>query len=183
MSLFDALDWESDETRAARAADRHRKAEGLRVLRDYVPEAFEIIEHFEAARGQGSSWGIGGTSGDEFRCAYRWTDRGFEWTSSVSRGGDGQRITWAELRELVEDDALRHRAIEWSRSLTEVDAWRDRYRPFGLWPHPEMWHPSYFERDRARAGFAERMKAWRQIRGALSTAIAALEVDAEEDAA
>lgn len=182
MSLFDALEWESDETLAARAADRARKAEALLVLRDFVPEAFEVIEHFEAARMR-DSWGIGNLPEDEFRCSYRWTDRGFEWTSNVSNGGDRQRITWTELRELVEDDALRHRAIEWSRSLTAVDAWRDRYRPFELWPHPEMWHPTYFERDRAREGYAERMKAWSQMRGVLSTAIAVLEVDAEENAA
>lgn len=160
------LGWESDEARAARVS----QAEGLRVLRDFVPEALEIVVHLEHTPPR-TDFGIGH---DEtgYRCAYRWLARGFQWEV---KNQPLHTIAWPELDALLGDDVFREQVAVWSEGLRNVDAWRDRTRPFELWPSPEMWHPSYIEGDRARAGYAERMKAWRQVRAMLTGAIERLE--------
>lgn len=167
--LLDALadlGWESDEARAARV----HQAEALRVLRDFVPEALEIVVRLEQARARGSVFGAGH---DEtgYRCAYRWGERGFQWQAN---GGPLRTLTWAQLRELIGDDPRRVEVTVWSTRLREP-GWRDRYRPYELWPMPGEWHPSYLEGDRAREGYAARMRAWAQVQAILSAAIARLE--------
>ena len=81
----------------------------------------------------------------------------------VSGGGWYRRpahvLGWAELDEVALDprvDEIR----AWADALTAPDSWKDRYRPYELWPHPETWHPSYIDGDHERSGWPERRHAW-----------------------
>lgn len=69
-------------------------------------------------------------------------------------------MTWTELHQLIDDDPHLDEIRTWSESLTAIDAWRDRGRPFELWPNPERWHPSYISGDHERLGWVERLDAW-----------------------
>lgn len=150
-------------------ADRRRVADGLTCLRDVVPEALTAVARLEffytvVRRGSGRSgdWCYEfAPAGLRFDVAGRWDPE--RWPA--------QSLTWVELRGAVGDDPRLPAVAAWYRSVSAIDAWKDHTRPFELWPDPEGWHPSYLESDRRRAGYEDRLQAWRTVQAILTDAI------------
>lgn len=149
-----------EATEQAAAADSvRRQIDALTCLRDSVPDALHVLVHLDYWR-RADDRGCPGNSGE---WAYRIGRAGMDFVRKGTAGGwDRGRalIAWDELRDLLAGHPLRGQVVAWSESLTHPDAWRDRGRPFELWPHPETWHPSYIEGDHTRAGWDDRRHAW-----------------------
>lgn len=159
-----------------------RLVDGLTCLRDIVPEALEAVVYLR--EWQTHTLAVASKSLD--------TPAGSWWYKTSKAGlhferlGERDRstwplsrslvhlVTWAELAGLLGDDPRRAGIVAWSRSLVEP-AWRERMRPYELWPAPECWHPSYIAGDREDPGWPERIAAWRTLQAMCTDAITALE--------
>lgn len=161
------------------ATDTRRLVEGLTCLRDAVPEAMYVLLHLEYwlprdERGVGASGGWAYAirrNGLHFEHTDDW------WRGARSRGEQwgwnrqpARHLTWVELAEQLGDDPRRADLAAWSRSLTEP-AWKQRARPYEMWPEPETWHPDYLAGDRARSGWPARVEAWLTLQAILTDAI------------
>lgn len=143
-------------------AERARLRDCLTMLAQANPRSVEVLWHLRywpehARRDIGSSgdWAYSlRTTGLHFEHVDTWPG----WDTTPR-----QVVTWAELEELLTAVPGRVEVITWARSVTQthgVLAWRQLYRPYELWPHPQRWHPDYLDSDRQAAGWPERHQAW-----------------------
>lgn len=150
-----------------------RQVDGLIVLRDVVPEALEAVLHL--ADWHPVEHGGFSLSGDWVytirRRGLRFERRTARWSG---RAAELRCLTWPELAGLLGDDPRRAEICAWSQSLVEP-AWKERMRPFELWPDPGGWHPSYIIGDHERPGWLERLAAWRALQAMCTDAITLLE--------
>lgn len=165
--------------------ERRLRAGAMTCLRDAVPDALDVVVHL-------SNWTLRDTRSPRAsgEWAYCVSDAGvrFERRDEWSAPADGSRggwdrtpvtlLSWRTLAEMIGEDPRRAEVVRWAESLTARDRWKDRYRPYELWPDPESWHPSYIESDRARPGYADRMRAWGLVQEMLTEQIDAQEVAA-----
>lgn len=178
LDLFGEV--EAAEQAATDRAHR-RQIDALTCLRDVVPEALEVLVHLDYWRLKDDCGGPG-NSGE---WSYRIRKAGMDFVRHGTAGGwDRGRdlITWDELRALLVDHPLRDQVVTWSESLTHPDAWRDRGRPFELWPHPERWHSDYIRGDHARAGWEDRRHTWGVVQTIYASTITRLEHEAHRHA-
>lgn len=160
---------------AAIEDSRRQVVAALTCLRDSVPMALEVVVHLK--RHQDRDDRKPGKSGD---WAFIVSHAGLRYEDVNTWGGWDSRprnlFTWDRLADAIEQDPRRAEVIQWARSLTVVDRWRDLYRPYELWVDPHTWHPSYIEGDHQRPGWDERIHAWRTTQAILSDAIDAARI-------
>lgn len=142
------------------AAETRRYQDALTCLADACPTALELLigvrkeDRGEIRQGKSGDW------------AYSSRREGFYFERVETWGGWCARpcglITWSELDELTAADPRVAQIRAWSDSLTVIDAWKGRYRPYEMWPNPETWHPSHIQADHDRPGWSGRLHAWQQ---------------------
>lgn len=116
--------------------------------------------------------------------AYRTVRDAFLYEDRATWGGwyakPRHHITWDELDGLTAADPRVPEIRAWSESLTAVDAWRDRTRPFRLTPGADEWHPHYHEGDVDRPGWDARLRAWEQAVAVLRDAADRAPIEPEQ---
>ena len=143
------------------AAHQARLRDALTCLIESVPDALNLVlgvrrlDRGEIKVGKGGRWAYSS------RRPGLWFEGVGTWGGWYSRPRD--LLTWDELDDLVAADPRVEQVREWSESLTAIDAWKDRYRPFELWPNAERWHPSWIAGDHSRPGWDERINAWAAV--------------------
>lgn len=153
LDLLDLIEADNGLT-----AVEQRYYDALTCLRDAVPEALEVVIRlcdWKSADKRGA-----GASG---RWCYTVANRGVYFDTRDRWNPEARPehlVTWNELTDLLADHPLRPGVIAWAEALAELDSWKDRFRPYELWPDPHRWHPSYIESDRSRPGYEARMQAW-----------------------
>lgn len=173
LDLFGGLD-----------ADTARKVDALTCIRDAIPQAMEMVIHL-------AYWwphdrrniGAGGGWADSIRRDGLHFERADDWWGRAYARGEpfgwnrtpAHLLTWPELADLTGDDPRRPGLITWSQSLTAIDAWKDRMRPYELWPESASCNPSYIKGDHERPGWGQRIAAWRGLYALLDDAIARLD--------
>ena len=170
LDLFGEV--EAAETAAAKA-ERARLVDGLTCLRDgpsrtpellIGPRRDGLMHHGEVKASKSGKW------------AYAPRPQGLRFERVTTWGGWGAHpahwLHWDELDVQVGEDPRLAEIRAWSESLTDIDAWKDRTRPYELWPDPGSWHPSYIAGDHERRGWAERLHAWTLTLGVLTDVIA-----------
>lgn len=161
------------------ASHTRRLVDALVCLRDAVPEAMYVVVHLcQWKRPEDRSIGKSGDWAYTIRNAGLRYEHVDDWGRGAYERGETwgwsrtpvRLVTWAELSELVGGDPRRQTLVDWFHNLTEPDRWRDIYRPFELWPHPETWHPDYIAGDHERPGWDARSGAWRELQAILTDA-------------
>ena len=147
---------------AAERAERERLRDALTCLIEAHPRTLELllgdyrVDTGEIRQGVSGGW------------AYSCRRNGFWFQDRASWGAQpggwyhrpAHRLAWDELDAIAAADPGVAQVRAWSTDLTAIDAWKDRYRPFELWPNPDRWPPSYITSDHERPGWAERHAAW-----------------------
>ena len=155
---------------AAERADRERRRDALTCLIEAHPRTLELLLGDLRHEGGEIKQGVSGGWAYSVRANGFWFQDRDEW----SRGGGWyqrpkSRFSWDERAAIAADPRV-EQVRAWSAALTAPDSWKDRYRPFELWPHPETWHPSYITSDHERPGWVERRAAWDLVLAVLTDA-------------
>lgn len=151
-----------------------RLVDGLRCLRDVVPEAMDVLIHLAPwQRVEHRELSLCGEWIYTLRLDGLRYERRDEWRGKSQM----RRITWTELAEQLADDPRRPQILAWARTLP-MPNWKELIRPFELWPDSGSWHPSYITGDHERPGWDHRIAAWRALQAICTDAIARLDPEA-----
>ena len=157
---------------AAERADRERRRDALTCLIEAYPRTLELLLGDRRSEGGEVKQGISGSWAYSARASGFWFQDRASWSAQLGAWYQRprRRFGWAELDAVAAADPRVDQVRAWAESLTAADSWKDRYRPFELWPHPETWHPSYIVSDHERPGWAERRAAWDLVLAVLADA-------------
>ena len=167
---YDLFGWDAAE-------EYGRLGDALTVLADAHPRSLELLIGIrEPDRGEVKP-GVTGPWAYQVCRDGLYTQRRAEWGGWSSRPAN--RATWDELDSLIGEDSRVPTIRAWSEGLTAIDAWRDRSRPFELWPDADRWHPSHLAGDHARPGWSTRINAWQLTVQVCRDALARLRPEGE----
>ena len=149
------------EVQAAENADTQRRRDALTCLIEAHPNALELLlgdrrpDTGEIKQGLSGGWAYSRRKdGLYFEDQETWGRAAGAWYRRPAH-----RFGWDELDAIAAADPRVEEIRAWATSLTQPDAWRDRTRPFELWP-VSSWHPSWIKGNHERAGWPERLAAW-----------------------